>query len=294
MERDFVYASCEDGVRKNQWKTLLQLNPGDVGWSIMGDFNDILESAEKKGDNMRSEARMSTVRDFIRDGGLLDLGHTRDSFNWCNSREKQACIKARLDRVLCNAHWCLTITGAVVYHLDMIGADHKSDLLDTEGVTEKAKRRFVFDKGWVMKAGCEEVVREAWKRHVEGSRWLRVCEKIKHVRMALVKWCRENNFNARIRIDDIQAKLRVAYEGDNFDRGMAGDKNTHFFHASTMIRRQQNKLRGFENEVGQWVEGAEQVENVVVDYFEQIFKANEVCTPEKATFAIGDRDQATN
>ncbi|GAA0174939.1 hypothetical protein LIER_41822 [Lithospermum erythrorhizon] len=68
-KRCFVYASCEDEIRKNQWKILLRCNPGDdSGWCLPRDFNDILDSGEKDGGNMRSEASMSTFRDFVRDG----------------------------------------------------------------------------------------------------------------------------------------------------------------------------------------------------------------------------------
>ncbi|GAA0176210.1 hypothetical protein LIER_42042 [Lithospermum erythrorhizon] len=111
----------------------------------MGDFNDIFTREEKEGGNTRSEPSMSKFRAFIRDGGLLDLGYTGEAFTWCNRRDKDACIKARLDRYLGNPCWCLNFPGATVYHLEMIGADHRPLLLDTEAVTEKAKHGFVFD-----------------------------------------------------------------------------------------------------------------------------------------------------
>ncbi|GAA0174848.1 hypothetical protein LIER_41798 [Lithospermum erythrorhizon] len=169
----------------------------------MGDFNDILRSSEKEGGNTRTEASLMVFQDFFRAGGLLDLGFNGDSLTWCNRRDKEACIKARLDRVGCNAHWYLNYPRAVVYYLEMIGTDHRPILLDTEVSTSTVKRLFVFDKRWVSKEGCEEVVRRAWNIQVTGSRWYRVCEKIKNVCMALIKWCQEKNFNSRVLIDDL-------------------------------------------------------------------------------------------
>ncbi|GAA0187341.1 hypothetical protein LIER_34629 [Lithospermum erythrorhizon] len=86
--------------------------------------------------------------------------------------------------------------GAVLYHLDMIG--------------------FVFDKRWVNKESCEDVIRTAWNTREEEVHW--------------------------------QAKAKVQYL-------KVGDKNTRFFHASTLIQRRQNKLMGLENDVGQYEEG---------------------------------------
>ncbi|GAA0167534.1 hypothetical protein LIER_22447 [Lithospermum erythrorhizon] len=55
----FVYASCEDGVRKTQLEVLKSLKEGVRGsWCVIGDFNDILEVEEKQGGNERTEAKV--------------------------------------------------------------------------------------------------------------------------------------------------------------------------------------------------------------------------------------------
>ncbi|GAA0183017.1 hypothetical protein LIER_30508 [Lithospermum erythrorhizon] len=150
----------------------------------MGDFNDILEVEEKEGGIERTE----------------DL------------------IRLRLDRVLANASWCFQFSKDVCYHLPMTGADHCPLLIDTEANIEKGRRRFVFDKRWVGKEDCEEVVRNAWAKDVQGSQWFKVSEKIKNVRMALIQWCKGHNFNSLVKIEDIQSKLKIAYEGSSFYR----------------------------------------------------------------------------
>ncbi|GAA0156003.1 hypothetical protein LIER_13601 [Lithospermum erythrorhizon] len=71
---------------------------------------------------------------------------------------------------------------------------------------------------WVGKEGCEEVVKSAWSRVVVGSRWFQVSEKIKFVRMALIEWCKKNNVNSILRIEDIQTKLKNAYKEGGVDR----------------------------------------------------------------------------
>ncbi|GAA0164698.1 hypothetical protein LIER_20271 [Lithospermum erythrorhizon] len=185
----FVYISCDDRVREQQLQGLLGLLQNvRAGMCIMGDFNDILESGEK--------------------GALLDLGYSGSPLTWGNRRAASACIKIRLDRVLCTASWCLNFHNASVSHLPLVRADHCTVLLDTEAGKVRAKRRFVFDKRWVGKDGCEGVIREAWSKQVGLSRWFQICEKIK------------NNLNSRVRIDDLQAKLQACYVDDDFERGV--------------------------------------------------------------------------
>ncbi|GAA0139933.1 hypothetical protein LIER_35158 [Lithospermum erythrorhizon] len=55
------------------------------------------------------------------------------------------------------------------------------------------------------------------------------------------------------------------------------------------LDRRHNMIRGLKNARGVWEEGPESVEAIVLEYFGQIFKANKVCTPEKATSVVGAR-----
>ncbi|KAH7861490.1 hypothetical protein Vadar_026815 [Vaccinium darrowii] len=53
-----------------------------------------------------------------------------------------------------------------------------------------------------------------------------------------------------------------------------GDKNTSFFHAETTQRRSQNKIRGLENENGEWKEEEYEVEHIVLGYFAGIYTSS--------------------
>ncbi|KAK3193218.1 hypothetical protein Dsin_024528 [Dipteronia sinensis] len=60
-----------------------------------------------------------------------------------------------------------------------------------------------------------------------------------------------------------------------------GDKNTKFFHLSTIIRMRRNKIQGFKKEDGRWIEEIEEMKKEVVGYFQQLFEEN-CCTGEYA------------
>ncbi|GAA0158178.1 hypothetical protein LIER_15272 [Lithospermum erythrorhizon] len=68
-----------------------------------------------------------------------------------------------------------------------------------------------------------------------------------------------------------------------------GDKNTRFFHASAMIRRRRNLLLGLEDSEGVWQAGTHSVEQVVLNYFGNIFRANPETEPELATHIVDQR-----
>lgn len=50
-----------------------------------------------------------------------------------------------------------------------------------------------------------------------------------------------------------------------------GDKNTSYFHARATVGKQVNKIKGLENENGQWVKEKHALEGVVDSYFRELF-----------------------
>lgn len=94
----------------------------------------------------------------------------------------------------------------------------------------------------------------------------------------------------------MESKLQLLFEGSSFDQEefwrtetllknalmdeevywknkervywlKAGDRNTTFFHAQNIQRRQQNKLMGLEDSLGRWCEGEPAVRRIALDYF---------------------------
>ncbi|VVA30150.1 Hypothetical predicted protein, partial [Prunus dulcis] len=50
-----------------------------------------------------------------------------------------------------------------------------------------------------------------------------------------------------------------------------GDRNTKFFHLTTIIRRRRNKIERLKNNEGVWVEQAQDIKGLAMAYFEQLF-----------------------
>lgn len=69
----------------------------------------------------------------------------------------------------------------------------------------------------------------------------------------------------------------------------AGDRNTAFFHAQTIQRRQQNKLMGLEDSLGRWCEGDQAVRGIALDYFQNIFSSEGISEVDSVLHCVDQR-----
>lgn len=69
----------------------------------------------------------------------------------------------------------------------------------------------------------------------------------------------------------------------------AGDRNTAFFHAQTIQRRQQCRLMGLEDVSGRWCEGEQAVKGIAMDYFQNIFTTEGVSNVDSVLNCVDHR-----
>jgi hypothetical protein len=90
------------GIDRSSFWSLLE-STGDRfrgPWILIGDFNAILSSAEKKGGRNFGSPSHNFFVDFVHSNGLVDLGYSGNPFTWNNNRQGLHNIKERLDRGL--------------------------------------------------------------------------------------------------------------------------------------------------------------------------------------------------
>ena len=98
----YFYGNFEVSQRKGSFELLNSFKPTDMGWCVIGDYNEILTNDEKVGGRVRSEGQMDLFRQVLVKGSLFDLGWRGDKFTWSNRHEDESFTKERLDRVLAN------------------------------------------------------------------------------------------------------------------------------------------------------------------------------------------------
>lgn len=55
-----------------------------------------------------------------------------------------------------------------------------------------------------------------------------------------------------------------------------GDRNTSFFHTSTIIRRKRNRIDMLKNEEGSWITNATELENLANEYYKRLYSMADV------------------
>ena len=101
----FIYADTDIPKRRTLWARLIeQSTRRDAPWFLTGDFNDLLNNAEKVGGPARTEGSFTDMRTFYSEGDLYDLRHSGDCLSWRGKRGDYL-VRCRLDRAAVNSYW---------------------------------------------------------------------------------------------------------------------------------------------------------------------------------------------
>lgn len=69
------YESPVEHLRKESWNKIQSLSSGNqMSWLIMGDFNEIMYSFEKKGGRIRDKRQMSAFHEVLKECELCYIG----------------------------------------------------------------------------------------------------------------------------------------------------------------------------------------------------------------------------
>jgi hypothetical protein len=110
--------------RKETWRMLrFLLNESDLPWLCAGDFNEILDHEQLRG-NDREEWKMESFREVVQYCSFTNLGYSGAPYTWDKRRENGYNIKVRLDRALANDKMLDLYGGASVTHVQTTESDH--------------------------------------------------------------------------------------------------------------------------------------------------------------------------
>jgi hypothetical protein len=269
-----------------------------------------VDDAEKDGGIRGSSSTPNFLKDLLFDLGAVDLGFAGCKFTWWNKRWGKGAIRERLDRAISSPEWRLKFPNANVLHLGAINSDHAPLLIDTNPTEESAPRPFRFEAMWSKDPRCGDVIKQAWNSEVYGSHAFILCRKQFHTATTLKKWNRDvfghcqtkiKELNSRIEkmqmqdITEQNAKHEAALQGELNEwlrrnevlwRQKSretwlkdGDKNSKFFHLSTVIRRKRNSIDAIKNGDGEWITCKKDIRNHVVESFQHLFREEAVEFP---------------
>lgn len=296
-----VYAHPCAGIRKPLWNYLDGVSTAsNLPWLVAGDFNEIIYETEKK--SGRPSHSNSGFGNWIGSSHLVDLGFFGADFTWCKKNEHGKVIWERLDGGLCSITWRHKFPEAFIRHLPRVKSDHCPLIISLDSVQclRPEFKLFRFQAMWMLHNGFKDFLSEIWNKSTGN-----VVNKTTSLTVSLTRWNKEifgNLYQQKkrfmARLDSIQRSLckkNVPFLFDLEKKLLGelnvildqeelfwiqksrnswlkeGDKNTKFFHLSTIVRRRRNKIEGLKDRNGVWHTDKSDMHAIVILHFNDIF-----------------------
>jgi len=300
-----VYANPHGPLREALWQELAQCATDfRKPWLLAGDFNETAYLEERNHGSPEMLRRCNRFKQLIENNGLIDLGFFGPNFTWTRGLNQENRKEARLDRALCNMEWRGRFQEAAVRHLIRACSDHSPLLIAIDGFAHATPSRkpFRFLAAWMSHNQFEDFVRGKWSPHSS------LIRNLSNLAAELTTWNREvfgNLFRKKrslwARIEGIQLKLeagaprfllklekKLRQELDltlnqiavmwrqkaRTDQIRDGDRNTKYFHTSTVIRRQFNRINALRDQDARWCTDEASIKRIVISHFKNLFSAD--------------------
>ncbi|PRQ56718.1 putative RNA-directed DNA polymerase [Rosa chinensis] len=304
-----VYGFPKAGERSRTWNLLKQLSMhGNLPWVVGGDYNEICERSDKMGGVLRSVRLMNDMKEALVFCELDDIQFVGPRFTWRGIRGGEE-VRVRLDRFTCSLPWRDLFPASRVRHLDPSTSDHVPILLEVriqkKRRKKRKKKRFKFEECWLLDETCKEVVKSSWESVSGVGPTQLLWNRMQSTRAALESWSEKSFGCIRKEIAKIRNQLSVFYDSSLsapleedrvalqlklndllhqeqvFWRQRAkvfwlkdGDLNTKFFHQRVKNRKKKNTLTGLFNNDGVWSTEVEELEDIVLHYFNDLFTSS--------------------
>ncbi|MCH95054.1 endonuclease/exonuclease/phosphatase family protein, partial [Trifolium medium] len=101
-----VYSKCDLPSKRRLWNNIISSKHefGRGNWCVVGDFNAVVVSEERRGVNLESTSTLEMMgfRSFIVDLDVIDLPILGRRYTWYNSNGSSM---SRIDRILVSPEW---------------------------------------------------------------------------------------------------------------------------------------------------------------------------------------------
>ncbi|OMO85295.1 reverse transcriptase [Corchorus capsularis] len=297
-----IYASPRAAERRILWNNLcIVADSHTLPWLITGDFNDIINSHDKRGGAPMSLSRTRAFLNCLNYCNVTDLGFKGPRFTWSNNRNLSQLIQERIDMAFANPDWRLMFSDAYVSHLPRTHSDHCPLLISFfKNQVEKGNKPFRFQKMWFNHLDFFPLVHSSWIG-VEGD----LSNRLNNVKENLKFWNKHSFGNvfrkkkkllARLagverEIDishsqfllDLHKTLSQEYKAilkdeediwamkSRVDWLNDGERNTRFFHVSTLVRRNYNRILRIQDANGVWTDNLEIIKGIIQQHFVSLF-----------------------
>ncbi|KAA3483857.1 reverse transcriptase [Gossypium australe] len=301
-----IYASPNRQKRIELWDELKELAAGvNQPWLLAGDFNSIASMNEKCGGAPFDHNSTAPFRNAINDLRLIDFGFVGLPFTWARGNTPQTRIQCRLDRTLGNIEARHQWPECLVQHLPRLNSDHAPLLIRLDGnpPPDHALRPFRFQAAWLQHPKFNAFILENWNGNTPITEALELMgkqcltwnkslfgnifarkkrleariggiQRIPRYQFTQGLWKLEQKLKEQLDLT-LQQEETLWFQKSREKWIVQGDRNTKYFHSTTLVRRKRNKIEGLKNEMGTWITEPTDLKNIAVGYFQKLF------TPER-------------
>eukprot|EP00253_Pinus_taeda_P002817 PITA_02817 len=275
-------------------------------WIAGGYFNMITRMDERRGGTGRSSQEGSLLKDFIQNNWLIDLPFNNGVFTWKNTEAQILQISSQLDRFLLSNNAIHLGGDFAASILPFTGSDHWPISLHWSRPRNNTRRPFLFEAFSLTHPDFHKFISTEWKifHSPPRSRMFQFQQKLKYLKGKIEHWNRTtfgNIFQGKANIEQdmkqLQQKIITLGRSDDLAEQektlelklmekekqeetlwrkksrikwlKEGEKNTKFFHNTTIQQRMHNNITHIQNEQGTKVEKHEDIEAELLNYFKQ-------------------------
>ena len=251
------------------------------------------------------------VKELLFEFNAVDLGFSGNKFTWAKGNWGSAPIKRRLDRGVTSISWRLAYPNAAISHLGAIKSDHSPILLDTNPKDSFTYRPFRFEATWLRDESCHSVIEIVWNIQASRSKFIKLYKRQASTRDALRTWNEQVFSRCQDRINLLPSKIKHIQEKppsqDNelTEKSLQAklskwllkseviwcqksrelwlklqDKNSKFFHLSTIIRRRGNHVNTIKKDDDSRIHDSSQIRELFRNNFMDLFKEEDICFPK--------------
>uniref|UniRef100_A0A803Q2T5 Reverse transcriptase domain-containing protein n=1 Tax=Cannabis sativa TaxID=3483 RepID=A0A803Q2T5_CANSA len=265
---------------------------------------------DKSGGRSFTHRDGAILQNFLLSTGSIDLGYSGCKYTWLNKRKNGGLVKERLDRVIVDTNWLTVCPEGGVRNLPITSSDHGAMVFDSIMCKTKGFRPFRFFEAWFEDPSCWEVIKEAWCRDNQENDRGSIGKSINRTQSALRWWSKNVFGDCDNKIKELEFELQtlqskevhetdeVAEEdilknlGELWKRKESmwkqrsrelwlskGDRNSSFFHASTMVRRKRNQIWNLKNSNGMLCSNVKEIGTILNEYFIDLFSSKGTLDP---------------
>ncbi|KAK8477778.1 hypothetical protein V6N11_063581 [Hibiscus sabdariffa] len=244
--------------------------------------------------------------DFLNKSCMIELPIQGGTFTWSNQRSDDDVIVEKLDRILSSLEWSEMFPRALGALDVAMASDHAPILLLLQGMPKRCKKDFKFESKWLIEDECFQEVEKGWAPIPQVNSSRNFGRKLKKTISKLIKWSRDKFGKRRRSVEEITKKIKLLQENPlnlrttnevkelkvelnkkweseerhwhqraRVDWLKYGDKNTKFFHATTLQNRRANTICKMKDEHGNWMENDEDIAKHFQEHFQKIFSKDD-------------------